>query len=246
MAVVKADGYGHGAVQLRQDGAELRGRVPGRGHGGRGHRAARGLGERARSSFWREPPAMAIPLLLAYKVMPSGLHAPSSPSATPRPPTPSGCRAPYHLAVNTGMNRIGVRRDEVVEFMTTGELPPGARSGGHVHPLRHGRLRPRRSTSRYRSKRFIEAVERPARGRHRPRHRARGELRRRHPLPRRAASTWCAWASRCTDFYPCPEALPDDRPAAGHERACAHHRCAAGAHERGRELRHELPQPRQP
>ena len=28
-----------------------------------------------------------------------------------------GVRAPYHLAVNTGMNRIGVRHDEVVEFM---------------------------------------------------------------------------------------------------------------------------------
>ena len=28
-----------------------------------------------------------------------------------------GMKAPYHLAVNTGMNRIGVRHDEVVEFM---------------------------------------------------------------------------------------------------------------------------------
>ena len=32
---------------LREDGAELRRRVPGRGHGQRGHRAARGAGERA-------------------------------------------------------------------------------------------------------------------------------------------------------------------------------------------------------
>ena len=48
MAVVKADGYGHGAVQLRPMTALSAGaECAGRGHGGRGHRAAQGEAERA-------------------------------------------------------------------------------------------------------------------------------------------------------------------------------------------------------
>ncbi|MFR7651254.1 MAG: alanine racemase, partial [Eggerthella lenta] len=63
-----------------------------------------------------QPPETAIPLLLAYKVMPS-VYTSEFAIQYAEAADAFGVRAPYHLAVNTGMNRIGVRHDEVVEFM---------------------------------------------------------------------------------------------------------------------------------
>ena len=63
-----------------------------------------------------QPPLSAIPLLLAYKVMPS-VYTPEFAIQYAETADAYGMKAPCHLAVNTGMNRIGVRHDEVVEFM---------------------------------------------------------------------------------------------------------------------------------
>ena len=63
-----------------------------------------------------EPPATAAPLLLAYKIMPS-IYTPEFAIAYAEKADEYGIRAPFHLAVNTGMNRIGVRYDNVVDFM---------------------------------------------------------------------------------------------------------------------------------
>ena len=63
-----------------------------------------------------QPPISAIPLLLAYKIMPS-VYTPDFAIAYAEKADEYGVRAPFHLAVNTGMNRIGVRYDEVVDFM---------------------------------------------------------------------------------------------------------------------------------
>ena len=63
-----------------------------------------------------EPPATAAPLLLAYKIMPS-IYTPEFAIAYAEKADEYGIRAPFHLAVNTGMNRIGVRYDDVVDFM---------------------------------------------------------------------------------------------------------------------------------
>ena len=116
MAVVKADAYGHGAVRCAktalnsgaeylgvatvQDAIELR----------------EGL-VNAPILVLSEPPLESIPLLLAYKVMPS-VYTPEFAIQYAEAADSFGLRAPYHLAVNTGMNRIGVRHDEVVAFMT--------------------------------------------------------------------------------------------------------------------------------
>ena len=62
-----------------------------------------------------EPPAAAIPLLLAYKIMPS-VYTAEFAIRYAEAADAMGLRAPFHLKVNTGMNRIGVRWDEVVEF----------------------------------------------------------------------------------------------------------------------------------
>ena len=116
MAVVKADGYGHGAVRCAKtalnSGADYLGVAT--------VQEAIELREAqigAPILVLSEPPMEAIPLLLGYKVMPS-VYTTEFAIAYGEAADSIGMRAPYHLAVNTGMNRIGVRYDEVVEFMS--------------------------------------------------------------------------------------------------------------------------------
>ena len=114
MAVVKADGYGHGAVQCAKtalnSGAEYLGVAT--------VDEAIALREayvNAPILILGEPPATAIPLLLAYKIMPAVYTAEFAIRYADAADA-FGVSAPFHLKVNTGMNRIGVRWDEVVEF----------------------------------------------------------------------------------------------------------------------------------
>ena len=117
MAVVKADAYGHGAVRCAKtalnSGAEYLGVAT----------VNEGIQLReaqitAPILILSEPPVQAIPLLLAYRIMPS-VYTSEFAIQYGEVADSMGLRAPYHLAVNTGMNRIGVRYDEVVEFMST-------------------------------------------------------------------------------------------------------------------------------
>ena len=114
MAVVKADGYGHGAVQCAKtalnSGAEYLGVAT--------VDEAIALREayvNAPILILGEPPATAIPLLLAYKIMPA-VYTAEFAIRYAEAADAFGVTAPFHLKVNTGMNRIGVRWDEVVEF----------------------------------------------------------------------------------------------------------------------------------
>ena len=115
MAVVKADAYGHGAVRVAKtalnSGAEYLGvsNVD----------EAIELREadiNAPIMILAEPPAESIPLLLAYRITPS-VYTAEFAIAYGEIADAYGMAAPFHLAVNTGMNRIGVRFDEVVQFM---------------------------------------------------------------------------------------------------------------------------------
>lgn len=115
MAVVKADAYGHGAVRCAKtalnSGAEYLGVAT--------VNEAVQLREalvNAPILVLGEPPVSSIPLLLAYKVMPSVYTAEFAIQYAEAADS-LGLRAPFHLKVNTGMNRIGVRHDEVVAFM---------------------------------------------------------------------------------------------------------------------------------
>ncbi len=114
MAVVKADAYGHGAIACSrtalasgadslavatvQEAVELR-----------------NAGIQAPIVLLAEPPATAIPLLLAYKVEPS-IYSAEFALAYAETADSHNMKAPFHLAVNSGMNRIGVRAEEVMEF----------------------------------------------------------------------------------------------------------------------------------
>lgn len=115
MAVVKADAYGHGAVRCAKtalnSGAEYLGVAT--------VDEAVQLREalvNAPILILGEPPISSIPLLLAYKIMPA-VYTPEFAIQYAEAADSLGLRAPFHLKVNTGMNRIGVRFDEVVSFM---------------------------------------------------------------------------------------------------------------------------------
>ena len=115
MAVVKADAYGHGAVRCAKtalnSGADYLGVAT--------VQEAIELREaqiNAHILILSEPPIEAIPLLLGYGVMPS-VYTPEFAIAYGEAADSLGMSAPYHLVLNTGMNRIGVEYDEVIEFM---------------------------------------------------------------------------------------------------------------------------------
>ena len=63
-----------------------------------------------------QPPVTSIPILLAYHILPSVYDAEFA-IAYAEMADLHNMRASFHLAMNTGMNRIGVRYDQVVEFM---------------------------------------------------------------------------------------------------------------------------------
>lgn len=128
MCVVKADAYGHGAARCSdimdkagadqfavatvQEGIELR-------------RA----GITKPILILNEPPCTSVSALVAYDLMPSvytcefalalGEYAASQDKV-----------ASYHLAVDTGMTRIGVKWDKVVEFCQTIDFHRGLNRAG--------------------------------------------------------------------------------------------------------------------
>lgn len=116
MAVVKADGYGHGGVACAKTainaGAEYIGVAT-----IEEAIALRDAGIDSPILILSEPPIAAIPLLLAYQVMPSVTTVEFAVRYAEEADS-IGMEAPYHLKVNTGMNRIGVRYDHVLDFLS--------------------------------------------------------------------------------------------------------------------------------
>lgn len=115
MAAVKADAYGHGAVRCAQAALAAGARSLGVATVPEALELRR-AGIDAPVLVLSEPPASAAGQLVAHRIVPS-VHSPAFAAAYGRAAAAVGASAPFHLAVNTGMNRIGVRHDEVVEFM---------------------------------------------------------------------------------------------------------------------------------
>ena len=115
MAVVEADGYGHGAVEASKAalgaGAD-RLAVSSVSEGV----SLRKAGITAPILVLGQPPAASIPLLLGYQLTPA-VYEPDFAIAYGEAADLHGMKAPYHLAVNTGMNRLGVRHDEALSFL---------------------------------------------------------------------------------------------------------------------------------
>ncbi len=128
MAVVKADAYGHGAVPVAQacraagadafavatvdEGLQLR---------------EGGIDEPV--LILSQPPLESIPLLVEHNVMPS-VYDLEFAARLGEEGRRRGVEAKYHLAVDTGMDRIGVPFAEVGEFVQVAEHLQGLRLAG--------------------------------------------------------------------------------------------------------------------
>ena len=116
MAVVKSDGYGHGAVQCAK--AAINGGATWLGVATVDEGVAlRKAGFEEPILILSEPPVATIPLLLTYRIVPAIFNVEFA-LAYGETADQHGMVGPYHLAVNTGMNRIGVRAEEVMEFLS--------------------------------------------------------------------------------------------------------------------------------
>ena len=182
-AVVKADGYGHGALGVRaalEAGATLARRRARRGR----RRAARRRHRRARSS--------CSPSRRSTR-WPSCARADLEPTVYTRDGV-GGARArccarrvrrvwPVHLKVDTGMHRVGCAPDEAVDARTGHRTRVRARARRRLDPLR-GRRRARQRLHRRAARRVRRrrAPHRAAAGRPSP-FTARGELGRRDRPP---------------------------------------------------------------
>ena len=115
MVVVKADGYGHGAVEVAKSAMSVGAEYLGVATVDEGI-ALRQAGINAPVLILSEPPQTAIPLLLHYRIMPA-VYTMEFALQYAEAADQAGMVAPFHLAVNTGMNRIGVRWDEAADFI---------------------------------------------------------------------------------------------------------------------------------
>lgn len=114
MAVVKADGYGHGAIDCAKTALNSGADYLGVATIDEGIQL-RNANITAPILILSEPPETAIPLLLAYRIMPT-IYSPEFALMYGEAADRHNMKAPYHLAINTGMNRIGVRAEDVIEF----------------------------------------------------------------------------------------------------------------------------------
>ncbi len=128
MAVVKADAYGHGAIRVAEtalragadqlavssveEGVELR-----------------DAGVTAPILILSQPPMRTIPFLLAYDLMPT-VTTQDFALALGEEADLHGMVAKYHLAIDSGMNRIGVFYLDVVDFMEAINFHRGLQCAG--------------------------------------------------------------------------------------------------------------------
>lgn len=112
--VVKADAYGHGAVQcakiMHATGADMFAVAT----VSEGVQLREG-GIKSPILVLNEPPIDACDTLLEYQIMPS-VYSSEFALAYGERAVEMGCVGKYHIAIETGMNRIGVHFTDVLEF----------------------------------------------------------------------------------------------------------------------------------
>lgn len=112
--VVKADAYGHGAVQcakiMHATGADMFAVAT----VSEGVQLREG-GIKSPILVLNEPPIDACDSLLEYQIMPS-VYSSEFALAYGERAVEMGCVGKYHMAIETGMNRIGVHFTDVLEF----------------------------------------------------------------------------------------------------------------------------------
>lgn len=115
LVIVKADAYGHGAVQIAKTALKC----------GVAYLGVATVDEAmelrdakidAKILVLSQPPVTSIPLLVKYNISPA-VHTTQFAIQYAEAADQAGKLAPYHLAVNTGMNRVGVRHNEAIDFV---------------------------------------------------------------------------------------------------------------------------------
>jgi alanine racemase len=128
MAVVKADGYGHGAVEVAR--AALRAGADRLGVATVEESVAlREAGIAAPLHVLSEPPRDAVPLLLEHDVIPT-VTTREFATELSRAAVLAERTARYHLKIDTGMNRIGVRAEQSAEVAAWLRGLPGLQMEG--------------------------------------------------------------------------------------------------------------------
>lgn len=123
MAVVKADGYGHGAVAVARAAIEA-------GADRLGVATIeeavelRDAGIEAPVHLLSEPPPSSAPLVVEFGLIPT-ITTRAFAEELGSVASALGARTVVHLKVDTGMNRIGVRIEDAPEFAATLALMPG-------------------------------------------------------------------------------------------------------------------------
>lgn len=115
LAVVKADAYGHGAIKVAETAIKCGAAYLGVATVDEAVELRKAHIEKPILIF-AQPPETSIPVLLKYKVMPTVYTAEFAVKYAEEA-YKNNMKAPYHLAINTGMNRIGVRHNTVLDFL---------------------------------------------------------------------------------------------------------------------------------
>ena len=128
MAVVKADGYGHGAVPVakaaKAAGADMFAVAT-----VDEAIALRDGGIREPVLVLAQPPISSIEQLIRYQISPSAYDLEFI-ARLGQAAADAGVEADYHLAVDTGMDRIGVPYEEVTSFLHVADRLGGVRLAG--------------------------------------------------------------------------------------------------------------------
>ncbi len=128
MAVVKADGYGHGALPVAR--AALAAGADRLGVATVDEAVTlREAGITATIQLLSEPPASAVDLIIEHGVVPA-VTTRAFAGALGRAGAARGIDTPYHLKIDTGMNRIGVPAGEAHEFAAAIDSFPGLQLEG--------------------------------------------------------------------------------------------------------------------
>ena len=128
-----------------------------------------------------EPPETSVPALLEHDVVPT-VTTRDFALALAREGTPAVCEAPFHLKVDTGMNRIGVRAEDAPEFARGLAGVPGLQlEGTYTHFATADA--PGDWDFERQLERFADTLGRDANGGRRPRDRPRGEQPGHDPAP---------------------------------------------------------------
>ncbi|MDR2672313.1 MAG: alanine racemase [Coriobacteriales bacterium] len=115
LTVVKADGYGHGAVEVAKVAMRSGSKYLGVASVCEGIELRR-AGIDAPIIILAEPPIDSIAEILHYDLVPA-LYTSEFALALGERADAAGCVAPYHLKIDSGMNRIGVHYSDAGDFL---------------------------------------------------------------------------------------------------------------------------------